>query len=265
MGVPPSVDALVAAARTVHAWFNASPDERAAGAAAGAPAGGTGPRGGDGPEPPPGPAVPLPRHDADPPTAPLADVLHARRARYDFTGATLDARDLGALLHLALGPGRRVTAPDGSVRDLGPAPSAGGLPSLDAYVVLHRAAAPVPAGVHRYARGEHALVPVRVGDPVAGLRATYLQPEFATRPAASVLLVGRLDRTLPRYGLRHYTTLHVDAGIALQNLWLVATALGLAGCAVSGIRSDPASALLALPAHGVPLVAFAVGPGAATA
>ncbi len=48
-----------------------------------------------------------------------------------------------------------------------------------------------------------------------------------------ILLVARLDTTLVKYPIRHYRTLHVDAGIALQNLYLVATALELAACAVT--------------------------------
>lgn len=263
MAVPPTppgpvpVERLVSAARAVHEWFTVAPHERAGDTGEAAvpdacPPAPTSPGAVGAPVPLPGPA-------AGPPT-PLSVALRARRSRYDFADAPVTADDLGTLLGLALGVGRRVRVPGEGDRDLGLAPSAGGLPSLDAYVVLRHGVCDAVPGVHRYGRTDHTLVPVRPGDPLPGLRRMYLQPEFAARPAVSVVLAARLDRTLPRYGLRHYTTLHVDAGVAVQNLYLVASALGLAGCAVSGIRSRAASALLALPDHSLPLIAFAVGP-----
>jgi nitroreductase len=51
----------------------------------------------------------------------------------------------------------------------------------------------------------------------------------------------------------------VDTGIAAQNLYLVATALGLACCAVSGYRDDPLAALLGLGAVEIPTILFPVG------
>ena len=86
-----------------------------------------------------------------------------------------------------------------------------------------------------------------------------MQPQFAARASVFVVLAGRLDKTLVKYTERHYRTLHVDAGIAAQNLYLVSTALELAGCAVSGFYDDHIANLVGLPDDSVPLLAFALG------
>ena len=188
----------------------------------------------------------------------LTDCLWQRRSVYDYDPAPMASVHLGSLLRFAVGQGPSRGGEGAAGPRLGLAPSAGGLRSLDAYVVAWRVDG-VTAGVHRYDREGHGLVPVRDGDVKPDLADALLQPEFADRPAACVVLVGRLDRTVGKYSARHYTTLHVDAGIAVQNLYLVATALGLGGCAILGFRSGRLEALLRLPRTALPLIAFAVG------
>jgi SagB-type dehydrogenase family enzyme len=75
----------------------------------------------------------------------------------------------------------------------------------------------------------------------------------------TLALVARLDTTLGRYPVRHYRTLHVDTGIAAENLYLVATALGLACCAVSGFHDTALTELLRLPSGRFPVLLFPVG------
>ncbi|WP_181783559.1 SagB family peptide dehydrogenase [Pseudonocardia pini] len=186
----------------------------------------------------------------------LTDVLHARRAHYRFAERPLDPGVLSTLLRLAAGGQRTVTLPDGRLHRMRMNPSAGGLRSITVHVVAGPGRL-VPAGVHRHVDG--ALVVVRAGDPLPALRAALVQPEFADRAAVTLVLVGDLAATMPRYPARHYRTLHVDAGILAQNLWLVATALDLACCAVSGFQDEPLAALLALPATSIPILALPLG------
>lgn len=75
----------------------------------------------------------------------------------------------------------------------------------------------------------------------------------------AVLVVARLDTTLTKYSIRHYRTLHIDSGIALQNLYLVATALELAGCAVTGFDDHALAQLLRLPDTMFPTALFPFG------
>lgn len=203
------------------------------------------------PEAPAG-ASPVPLPLATLPAVDLTATVDARRSSYRFAPEQPTLPDLAALLGTALGPGRTVRTPAGA-RTLTRSPSAGGLPSLEAYVVA-RGPGLLAAGVHRAdlgagseaGTGGPALVPVRLGDPTAFLAAALDQPEFATRATAVVALVASLDATLGKYPPRHYRTLHLDAGVALGHLWLAATALELPACAVMGFDDTALDALLGL-------------------
>jgi SagB-type dehydrogenase family enzyme len=191
------------------------------------------------------------------PTTPLGQALHERRSRYDF--APLGHPDLSSLLRWALGPGRIVTASDGSAHVLNLHPSAGGLPSITAYVVVLQHVDDIPAGVHVFDRAEHRLVSRRRGDARQALASSLVQPEFAEQAPAVIVLVGELQAVLGKYSHRHYRTLHIDAGIAAAHLYLVATALDLACCAISGFYDDNLGEVLSLNGNQIPLLALAVG------
>ncbi|WZH51859.1 MAG: SagB family peptide dehydrogenase [Nocardioides alkalitolerans] len=214
-----------------------------------------------------GPDVPgIPVPETALPGADLGEVLAARRSSYRYGAAPVPLGDLAALLRTALGVQRAVRLPDGRSRALPVAPSAGGLPSLAAYVVVRGPGVglpgtPVPAGVHRadLRADEPTLAPVRVGDPTPFLSRALDQPELAERAGVVVALVARLNTTLPRYPARHYRTLHVDAGVALGHLYLAATALGLPGVAVMGYDDTAFDALLDLPEDQFTAVLFALG------
>ncbi|MCK9921756.1 SagB family peptide dehydrogenase [Frankia sp. AgPm24] len=188
----------------------------------------------------------------------LGAVLDARRSWYRFGAGMPSAAQVSSLLHWSWGPQRQVRLPDGSAHRMRMAPSAGGLRSLAVYV-LAKSGGELPGGVFEYDADGHALETLWSGEPAAALRSVLVQPEFARRAAMAVVLVGRLDTTLVRYPARHYRTVHVDAGIALQNLYLTATTLGLAGCAVTAFDDHAVARLLRLPDDRFPIVVFPLG------
>jgi SagB-type dehydrogenase family enzyme len=49
-----------------------------------------------------------------------------------------------------------------------------------------------------------------------------------------------------KYGISSYRYAHVDAGIAVQQIYLLATGLGLQACAISGFRERELGAQLSL-------------------
>jgi SagB-type dehydrogenase family enzyme len=178
-----------------------------------------------------------------PPTADLGDVLARRRSSYSF-GSRPTLEDLAVLLH----------------HGVSTAPRAGGLPSLVPYVIT-RGLEGLASGVHlgdiRLAAPR--LASVRLGDPTAYLAESLDQPPFATRVPLWLALVADLDASRSRYPPRHYRTLHVDAGAALQNVLLVATARGLPVCPVIGYDDTAWGRLLDLDDHCFVTVLIAVG------
>lgn len=189
----------------------------------------------------------------------LVSALAQRRSGYAFDEIQPERAVVFELLHQAMGPQRTVTVRD-QQHHLCRAPSAGGLPSIDAYVVA-RPTGELTPGVYRAQLRDDSprLTAVRTGDPTVALRAGLDQEQFADRATIFVCLVARLDTTLTKYPARHYRTLHVDAGVALQNLYLVATSLGLPGCAVMGYDDAAMDQLLALPETAFTAVLFATG------
>lgn len=190
-----------------------------------------------------GPTVALP--PPRPPGGSLEEALVSRRSRYAFGPRQPDLAELASLLVLGVGS----------------APRAGGLPSVVPHLVVRGAGALAP-GVHRAdlrlpVRG---LAAVRAGDPTAYLAASVDQPPFARRAPVWVALAVDLRMTLTRYPPRHYRTVHLDAGAALQNLLLVATSLGLAACPVMGYDDRAWELLLDLPAGAVVAGVVPVGP-----
>lgn len=185
-------------------------------------------------------ALPAPRA----PGGSLHTVLHARRSRYVFGAAQPPLADLAALLR----------------HGLGTAPRAGGLPSVVASLVVRGDGALAP-GVHRadLRLPLPGLVAVRTGDPTGYVAACLDQPPFAPRVPVWIALGIDLRATLRRYPARHYRTLHLDAGAALQNLLLVGTALGLATCPVMGYDDRAWARLLDLPADVLVAGLVAVG------
>ncbi|WP_170946091.1 SagB family peptide dehydrogenase [Rhodococcus sp. 14-2483-1-2] len=192
--------------------------------------------------------------------SPFTALVHARRSRYDFDpSGELSVDSVGTLLGTALGLGRRIEAYGDREYPLSVAPTAGGLRTRDTFLFATRIAGIRP-GIYRYDMADHSLQLVSEVDPAVALAELYAQTEFAALPAASLALTARLDVALAKYPPRHYRTVHVDAGIGVQNLYLTATAMGMACCAVSGFSDPAAESVLGLDAAAIVTMLVAVGP-----
>ena len=74
-----------------------------------------------------------------------------------------------------------------------------------------------------------------------------------------LFVVADVEAPLEKYAMRHYRTMHVDAGVLVQNLYLVTEAMGLAGCAIAGFTDARVASLLNLATTQLPVMAFALG------
>lgn len=196
--------------------------------------------------------------DVQPPQADLIATLARRRSAYSYADREMELGALSAWLRFSVGVQRFVRAFGVEDYPLGMAPSAGGLDILRAYVIVRRAEH-LPPGIYRYEAVSHELVVLSDVDPLPAMDDVYLQREFVPRVAVSLALTARLDVAFDKYPLRHYRTLHVDSGVAVQNLYLVGTALGLSCCAVAGFDDAALTELLGLPEGEIPTMLFAAG------
>lgn len=189
---------------------------------------------------------------------PLSQVLTTRTSTYAYCEKPLNLQTLSTLLHYAAGISRWGETPDGEPFPMRMAPSAGSLQPVNLYVIVNTVADLAP-GVYYYAPPDHELQLVIPNDMRAELRRCSMQ-EFVVDVPAIVALTCSVDRVQWRYGDRAYRSVHLDAGVMCQNLYLVAAALELAGCAIFGFFEDRLQQLLQIDNdYEIPTLLFPIG------
>lgn len=191
--------------------------------------------------------------------ATIGEVLLGRRSCYLFGADPPTLSQISSLLFWAVGNQRNVHHQKTSSHRMSMAPSAGGLPSVEVCLVVLSRSSELTPGVYRYRRSGHVLVQLIDGCLRERLSSVYVQREFAERAPMTLVLSARMDTTLSKYPIRHYRSLHVDVGIVTQNIYLVATALGLAGCAVTGFHDNELHRLLGSAESEFPALLFPFG------
>lgn len=178
---------------------------------------------------------------------PLAQVQRTRRSIREYAAAPLTLRQLGEFLYrVARVTGTwtaEVQAPSGSVTlDFAarPYPAAGALYELEFYVAALNCAGLVP-GLYRYDPHGHRLGRIRELDREVSLllddaaRSTGIVPE---KLQVLIVLGARFERLAWKYESIAYSLVLKDVGVVYQTMYLTATAMGLAPCAVGCGDSD---------------------------
>lgn len=189
--------------------------------------------------------VPLPR-ELPPLTATLEQVIRARSSVRDYSGAAMSTATLSRLLGLSYGVTGEALLDDGATRrSRRAAPSAGALYPVELYLAALRVEGLAPGLYHYRPRG-HALECLRAGAVAAEVGRAVLYPEIVAHASVVVLLAAIFPRTLYKYGERGYRFALLDAGHVAQNIYLVATAVGLGAVAMGGFLDDELDGLLGL-------------------
>jgi SagB-type dehydrogenase family enzyme len=182
----------------------------------------------------------LRRHDAT-----LTSVLEDRRSirRHDDE-RPITLEQIGEFLYRAAGV-RHTAAHDGTEIVTGPNPSGGALDELEFYLAV-RLAAGLEPGLYRYDRFGHRLEPV--SGPARAVRRLIDAAQQATGgsdapartypPQLVVLLAARFGRVGWSYETLAYSLIVKHVGVTYQTMYCVATAMGLAPCALGA--GDPA-------------------------
>lgn len=186
------------------------------------------------------------------------DVVAARASRRDFGTDPLDLSRLQGLLHWTVGVRASTTAYDWRNAPQRFVASAGGLASMDAYVIANNVT-DLEHGAYYfdYRRGF-----VRVSRGFMAQRLADLMPgqTWLSRAAAVVVFVANTQRVSHKYAEMAFKLMMLDAGVAVGHAELVATALELRSTVLGGLPADQLSALLRLDNRTrVPIVTLAVG------
>lgn len=204
-------------------------------------------------------ALPLPARASADDGSPLGRTIAQRRSCRAFGDRPLPLALLSRLLDLSYGTRGLATLPDGNRVLRRPLPSAGGLYPLDFIVGLSRVDG-TPDGVYRYEPLHHRLEPRGALPQAEQLASMLLAQPYVAGANLLVFLVGGLDRTLAKYGMRGYRYLLLEAGHAAQNLCLLATEAGLGSLCIGGFRDAMINRWLGLdPQRSITLYAVAVG------
>lgn len=185
-------------------------------------------------------ALPVPALEE---SRPLRDVMEARRSDRAPAGPPPTAGEISELLYRVA----RTTAVDpGTARATRrPYPSGGALHELEFYVAARDCQGLSP-GLHHYRGDEHELVEVAGADAAAPLLEQCAQAwqRPGEPPPVVIVLATRLPRLAWKYERIAYRLTLLDAGVAIANLYLVATDMGLACCAAGSGNSETFSAAL---------------------
>jgi SagB-type dehydrogenase family enzyme len=188
------------------------------------------------PEPFPGPAVELHRPDlealrrTDPP---MAAVLEDRRSvREQDDGNPITGEQLGEFLYrCARTRGEPVTL-DGEEITFRVYPAGGGACELEVYPVVRHAAGLTP-GMYHYDSSAHQLRLVREVSHPAVRHLLRASVPYGEGPSQVLLVLSaRVGRVMWKYEAMAYALMLKHVGVLHQTMYLVATAMGLAPCAI---------------------------------
>jgi SagB-type dehydrogenase family enzyme len=168
----------------------------------------------------------------------VEEALETRRSVRDYSDRPLSLEKLSRLLHAAQG----ITEQRLGFRA---APSAGALYPLELYPVVHNVSG-LPSGIYHYAVQEHTLERIAQGDFRGRVTQAGLYQQFLGQANVCFVLSAVFQRTRWKYRERAYRYVLLEAGHVGQNLYLAATSMGLAACAVGAFYDDQLNKLLRL-------------------
>lgn len=145
-----------------------------------------------------------------------------------------------------------------------PYPSGGGSYELELYLAVDKCEG-LPRGLYHYDAGDHALAPIGAGaaELDALLRGAAFAMGVSAPPQIAITITARFGRTAWKYSSIAYSLILKDVGVLLQTFYLMATDMGLGGCAIGTVNIDLFARMTGLELHAEgPVGQFALGRGA---
>ena len=140
------------------------------------------------------------------------------------------------------------------------APSAGATYPLEIFLVCGEdGIAEVAAGIYHYRVDNHSLSLHYQGDIRLELARAALGEESIYQAPVDIVICAIYERTAVRYGARAERYVHMEVGHVGQNIYLQATALGLATVAVGAFNDEKVREVLRLDKQIRPLYIMPVG------
>ncbi|MGH7079538.1 MAG: SagB/ThcOx family dehydrogenase [Acetobacteraceae bacterium] len=191
-----------------------------------------------------GQRLPLPKPDDRLLTMPVGRAVARRKSGRAYGDEPVPSVLLSTLLAAALGVRRRSGGGAGGMlrRNV---TNSGNLGSVEAYPIALRVAE-VPPGIYHFDSVHHDLVALHRGRFQTWLRECVLFQREFSEAAVAVVLTSAFGRLKAKYGPRGYKLGLFDIGHVSENLYLLATALGLEVCATAGFVDEALDRALGL-------------------
>jgi len=183
----------------------------------------------------------------------LEEAIAGRRSVRDFTPEPISQLQLSQILWSAQG----ITDTSWKYRAV---PSAGATYPLEIFVVCGtNGVEAIDGGIYGYNIDSHSLTLLHKGDVRSELARAALGQEFIYEAPVDIVICAVYSRTLARYGSRGERYVHMEVGHAGQNIYLQATALGLATVAIGAFNDEQVREVLRLDKQCKPLYIMPVG------
>jgi oxazoline/thiazoline dehydrogenase len=175
---------------------------------------------------------------------PLTTAVEYRSSVRSYGPSPVTLPQFGEFLYRVARVRQRTTV-DGVELTNRPYPNGGASYELELYPIVDRCQGLLP-GFYHYEPQEHALEPIASPNT---LTEQFLQDAWAfcgqeTRPEILIMIAARFGRVSWKYSSIAYATILKDVGALYQTMYLVATAMRLAPCALGSGDSDRFSRLL---------------------
>jgi SagB-type dehydrogenase family enzyme len=144
-----------------------------------------------------------------------------------------------------------------------PYPSGGGSYELELYLAVGTCEG-LARGLYHYDAGEHALTAIdaRPQDVETMLRQAQYAMNASALPQIVITITARFGRVAWKYSSLAYSLILKDVGVLMQTLYLMATDMGLGGCAIGSTNIDVFEKMTGIKFHiEGPVGVFALGRG----
>ncbi len=139
-------------------------------------------------------------------------------------------------------------------------PSAGATYPLDLYLVAYPGGVTgLSPGIYRYDGYKNGLWLVRMGDFRREMYRACLDQSWVRDSRVNIVITVVPERTTSWYGERGIRYIYMEAGHSGQNIYLVATLLGLGTVTVGAFYDDMIRDLIGLPSNNMVLYVMPIG------
>ncbi len=191
-------------------------------------------------------------------TLSIEEAILYRRSIREYTGEPITIKQLSMILWSAQG----ITNTKWRFRA---APSAGATYPIEVYVVVGKNTVLIDnntylkPGIYKYNVYRHSLVLVKEGDYRRELMEAALNQKWVGDAAVDIVLCAVYERTTSHYGERGIRYVHIEVGHIGQNIYLMATSLGLGTVAVGAFHDDRVASIIGAEQNEHPVYIMPVG------